>query len=197
MTSPPRRRVDFPTPGEPLVVENIGWEFHQRGAEWLSFRPDIAAALAWTPEPGTGRAAGTPHEATWPSRASGGWTDGGGQADMGMDDTAAEGHAVILTAAGFTDASTAISEITTHFELTRDAQDDRDGTVSVTATRIHNLRASTRGHAIGLDEAERAPRLRAWKTAGSAGNGKNDRMERTKKTNGSPTTDLHRARDTG
>ena len=141
LTAPTQGRL--PDPGEPLVVENIGWEFHQRGAEWLSFRPDIAAALAWTPDPNR---PGRWHTARGDLAVkSVWWVDGWwGQADMGMDDTAAEGHAVILTAAGFTDASTAIGEITTHFELTRDAQDDRDGTVSVTATRIHNLRASTR-----------------------------------------------------
>ena len=143
MTSPPRRRVDFPTLGSRSSSRTSG-------GSSISGAPSGSRSVRTLPQrwhgrrTRTGRAAGTTARGDLAVKSVW-WVDGWwGQADMGMDDTAAEGHAVILTAAGFTDASTAIGEITTHFELTRDAQDDRDGTVSVTATRIHNLRASTR-----------------------------------------------------
>ncbi len=39
-----------PGAGDRLILENIGHVFHQIQADWLAFRPDIAAKLLWTPE---------------------------------------------------------------------------------------------------------------------------------------------------
>jgi hypothetical protein len=113
--------------GEPLVVANRGWRFHQsHGADWLAFRPDIAAGLAWRPDP------------TCPGRwltASGElateriwWVDGWwGRAGPCFDDTEAYGHAVVLTIAGLADVSGALGVTTRHFKLARWGRRD-DGT---------------------------------------------------------------------
>ena len=73
VTNAVRRR---PVHGDPLVVENVAPTFHQIHADWLSFRPEVAAVLDWMPDsarPG----AGTPNVAISRLRRSGGWTVGG------------------------------------------------------------------------------------------------------------------------
>ncbi|MCY3849541.1 MAG: ATP-binding protein [Acidimicrobiaceae bacterium] len=124
----------MPGSGGPLVVQDRWYLFHQWRAGWLVFRPDLAAALAWVPDP--------PEPGRWHT-ADGDlavetiwWVDGWwGRADVMADDTAAEGHAVVLTTAGLADVSAAFGETTTRFELTRDAQFDQEA-APVTATRL-------------------------------------------------------------
>ena len=47
VTNAVRRR---PVHGDPLVVENVAPTFHQIHADWLSFRPEVAAVLDWMPD---------------------------------------------------------------------------------------------------------------------------------------------------
>ena len=117
LAAPTEHRI--PDPGEPLVVENTGYPLHQARANWLAFRPDLAAALAWTPDAHTPGRWHTQEgdlavESVW-------WVDGWwGRGDARKsDDTAAEGHAVILSAAGHADVSTAFGQTTTSWHLTR------------------------------------------------------------------------------
>ena len=124
---------------EPLVVEHVGWIFCQLRSDWLSFRPDFAAALGWAPDlqqPGRWHTAGgeLAVESVW-------WVDGWGRGDFGLHDTAAEGHAVILTSLGLADVMTACNEITLHYKLTRKSRDDQVETSPVVATRVHGLTA--------------------------------------------------------
>ena len=62
--------------GEPLILENSGYAFHQREAQWFALRPDIATTLGWVPNP-TEQDHGTPRLATSLPKLSGGWMDGG------------------------------------------------------------------------------------------------------------------------
>ena len=41
----------WPDGGEAVVAENDASAFFQPAADWLSFRPDLAATLQWTPDP--------------------------------------------------------------------------------------------------------------------------------------------------
>ena len=126
--------VHWPKSGEPLVVENYSHTFHQLHADWMSFRPDLAAALAWTPDstrPGCWHTANgeLAVEAIW-------WMDGWwGNADRAFDDTVAEGHAVILTLPGLADIADKFGTITRHFELTRLGRDDGVEVEPVSASR--------------------------------------------------------------
>ena len=113
----------WPEDKEPLVMENMGETFHQIHADWLSFRPELATSLGWTPDsnrPGcwfteSGELA---VESIW-------WVDGWwGRVGPAFDDTEAEGHAVALTLCGLLDVSKAFGPISRHFELTRRGRDD-------------------------------------------------------------------------
>jgi hypothetical protein len=112
-----------PGNGEPLVLANLGWTFHQLAADWLSFRPDVAPALDWSPDttcPGRWyTAAGElAVESVW-------WVDGWwGRAGPEFDDTEAEGHVVLLTGAGLADILGVFGPITRHFTLTRRGRED-------------------------------------------------------------------------
>ena len=126
--------VRWPEIGECLVVQNLDDTFHQIHADWLSFRPDLAAALAWTPDssrPGcwhtaTGELA---VEAIW-------WMDGWwGSAELAFDDTVAEGHAVILTMPGLADIAANFGTVTRHFKLTRVGRQDGVEVDPVSASR--------------------------------------------------------------
>ncbi len=120
--------------GAPLVVENVGHTFHQIHADWLAFRPDLAATLAWTPDssrPGRWRTAAgdLAVETIW-------WVDGWwGRAGPAFDDTEADGHAVVLTSRGLVDVAAAFGETTRHFVLTRRGRDDGAEVEPVSATR--------------------------------------------------------------
>ena len=139
VTAPTSRR---PENGEPLVVENIGHMFHQTQADWLAFRPDLAATLAWTPDP------------AWPGRwhtAAGDlavetirWVDGWpGRASPAHDDTEADGHAVTLTPPGLADITAAFGQTTRHFKLTRRGRDDGVEVEPVSVTRSLQTTAPT------------------------------------------------------
>ena len=127
-----------PDPEEPLVVQNTGYPFHQHyRASWLAFRPALAAALKWTPDPST---PGRWHTATgdltveslwW---VDGWWTRG----TTSSYDTDAEGHAVILTPAGLNDISTKFGRTTTSWKLTRHENSEAE-TDQTVATRTHML----------------------------------------------------------
>ena len=124
----------WPENGEPLVVENVGLTFHQIHANWLAFRPDLAAMLAWTPDPiRPGRwhtaAGGLAVETIW-------WVDGWwGRAGPAFDDTEADGHAVLLTSRGLVDVAGIFGETTRHFVLTRRGREDGVEGEAVSATR--------------------------------------------------------------
>ena len=115
-----------PDAGEPLVVANDGPTFLQPSADWLSFRPDLAATLEWTPDstrPGRWYTASGDLgvETIW-------WVDGWwGHAGRAFDDTVAEGYAVIATMQGFSEILGAFGAPTRHFELERRGRRD-DGT---------------------------------------------------------------------
>jgi hypothetical protein len=120
--------------GEPLVSTNVGWTFHQLSANWLAFRSDVAAALAWSPDtacPGrwytvSGELA---VETVW-------WVDGWwGRAGPEFDDTEAEGHAVLLTGPGLADVASFFGPTTRHFTLTRTGRENGVEADPVVATR--------------------------------------------------------------
>ena len=127
-------RRTSPDPGEPLVVANDGSTFLQLSANWLSFRPDLAATLEWTPDsirPGRWRTASgdLAVETIW-------WVDGSwGHAGRAFDDTVAEGHAVVTTSQGLLDITDAFGTTTRHFELTRLGRDEGTAVEPVSATR--------------------------------------------------------------
>ena len=104
-TSAPRR----PESGDFLVVENIAHTFHQIHSDWLAFRPELAAMLEWKPDstrPGRWytKADDLAVETVW-------WVDGWwGRTSRAFDDTAADGHAVLLTLPGLTDITSAFGE---------------------------------------------------------------------------------------
>ena len=124
------------TPGacEPIILHNIPWGFDQISAEWLSFRPEIAAALEWEPissRPGCWRTArgDLAVESVW-------WTDGWwANAITSSDDTGSHGHGVILTAAGLAEITAAFGGITSHFSLARNSGHPQQPTTLATAAR--------------------------------------------------------------
>ena len=111
-----------PADGSPLVVENFGLTFHQIHADWLAFRPEVAAILEWTPDsqlPGCWRTAGgdIAVETIW-------WVDGWwGRRGPAFDDTEAKGYAVVLTSRGLAELAAAFGETTRHFVLKRSGRD--------------------------------------------------------------------------
>ena len=124
----------IPDSGEPLVVKNEMWIFHQMGAEWLAFRPDLAAALGWAPDPSqpcrwlTSRDE-LAAETIW-------WVDGSRhQGNLGLASATADGNAVILTEAGLADVGDTFGAITTLFQIRRGTQDEGDGIEPITAIR--------------------------------------------------------------
>lgn len=130
-----------PGPGEPLVVENNEALFHQAGANWLAFRPDLAAALGWEPDSDMpSRWYTAEHdlavESVW-------WVDGWwGRGSNKFDDTAAKGHAVVLTSAGLADVTTVLGAMTTSWRLTRDAQIEGGHPPPIEANRTVTLMSS-------------------------------------------------------
>ena len=111
-----------PQIGEPLVVQNDGQAFHQTGADWLAFRPDIAAVLSWTPDPDKPGGWLTPTGqlavcSTW-------WVDGMPERlTPNFRSTAAEGHTVTLTKAGLADIESALGTTTRHIHLRRTSRE--------------------------------------------------------------------------
>ena len=136
LTAPTQPHI--PGPGEPLVVQNTESLFHQAGANWLAFRPDLAAALRWDADNAMpGRWYTAEHnlavESVW-------WVDGWwGRDSNKFDDTAAEGHAVVLTAAGRADVTTVLGETTTSWRLARRARAERGESAPVVANRTTPL----------------------------------------------------------
>ena len=131
-----------PQVGEHLVIEHVGYTFHQLRAHWLAFRPDLARGLGWTPDPpAPGRwitAAGAlAVETVW-------WMDGWwGQGDSHQSDTVAEGHAVILTQEGLADLLAVSEEMTSQVQLERSTIGDVDKGISPKAsTRVRLVRGS-------------------------------------------------------
>jgi hypothetical protein len=124
----------IPTAGTPLVMQNIAYTFDQIHGDWLSFRPDVAAALGWDADPAspgtwTTRAGAVAVEALW-------WTDGWwGRSSRMFDDTEAEGHAVVLSATGATELIGALGPLTHHFTLTRSGRDDGAPIAPVSSAR--------------------------------------------------------------
>lgn len=125
--------------GEPLVLENHRLWFIQLGADWLSFRPDIAAALSWVPDPENPgnwhtTAGDLAVESTW-------WMDGPlGRSRPFSYDTAAEGHAVILTPSGLADIQAAFGETIRTFTLKRSSRNDE---TQVRTAETHLINSST------------------------------------------------------
>ena len=124
----------WPDGGEAVVAENDASAFFQPAADWLSFRPDLAATLQWTPDPSRpGRwKTGSGHlavETIW-------WVDGWwGRNDRAFDDTVAEGHAVVATLQGLRDVTIAFGALSRHFTLMRRGQDDGVKSDQASATR--------------------------------------------------------------
>jgi hypothetical protein len=133
----PRR----PTAGTPLVMQNIAHTFDRIHSDWLAFRPEIAAALGWATDrssPGTWttRTGAVAVESLW-------WTDGWwGRSGPVFDDTEAEGHAVVLSAAGAAELGDALGSLTHHFTLTRRGRDDGAPMAPVVSARSVPLDAS-------------------------------------------------------
>jgi hypothetical protein len=120
--------------GEPLVISNLGWTFHQLNADWLAFRPDVALALGWkadttTPGRWLTEDGDLAVETVW-------WVDGWpGRAGPAVDDTEADGNAVTLTQAGLSDLIAKLGPVTRKMVLTRWGRDDGQPTERVQATR--------------------------------------------------------------
>ena len=132
VTAPASER---PENGEPLAVENAGahW-FLQTQADWLAFRPALAATLAWIPDPA--------QPGRWHTAAGDlavetiRWVDGWpGHAGPEHDDTEADGHAVTLAPAGLAAVTAAFGQITRHFTLTRHGLDKRVQVEPMSVTR--------------------------------------------------------------
>ena len=124
----------WPDGGEAVVAENDASAFFQPAADWLSFRPDLAATLQWAPDPSRPGCWKTESghlavETIW-------WVDGWwGRNDRAFDDTVAEGHAVVATLQGLRDLTDAFGALTRHFTLMRCGQDDGVKSDQVSATR--------------------------------------------------------------
>ena len=124
----------WPQSGEPLVLENEGFWFHDVRGYWLAFRPDLAASLSWTPDmtqPGRWHTASGELAAETIYWVDGWW----GRSGQAFDDTQADGHAVVLTASGLREVTTAFGGLTRHFELRRTGRDDGVEAEAVSATR--------------------------------------------------------------
>ena len=124
-----------PSPGEPVIVHNEIWGFDLMSAEWLSVRPEIAAALEWTPsstQPGCWHTTqgDLAAESVW-------WTDGWwATANRSSGATASQGLAVILTNSGLADVTAAFGGITTHFKLERNSGNLHEPRTLSAATRL-------------------------------------------------------------
>ena len=125
----------LPRHGEALVIENSALSFHQIQANWLSFKPEAAAALAWTPDPDAPGRWRTSHgdvavDTTW-------WVDGWwGRRGPAFDDTEAVGYAVVLTAQGLAEVVAAFGDISRTILLKRGGRDgDGKAVEPVSATR--------------------------------------------------------------
>ena len=124
----------WPDGGEAVIAENDVSAFFQPAADWLSFRPDLAATLQWTPAPSRPGCWNTASghlavETIW-------WVDGWwGRNDRAFDDTVAEGHAVVATWQGLRDVTVAFGTLSRHFTLMRRGQDDGVKSDQVSATR--------------------------------------------------------------
>ena len=112
-----------PRAGESLIIANDCSTFFQPSADWISFRPGVAATLNWIPDttrPGRWHTTSgdLAVETVW-------WVDGWwGRADRAFDDAVAEGHAVIATLKGLLDITDAFGVTTRHFRLVRHGWDD-------------------------------------------------------------------------
>ena len=124
----------WPDSGDPLVVENDASAFFQPAADWLSFRPDLAASLEWAPDPARPgrwhtRSGELAAETIW-------WVDGWwGRNDRAFNDTIARGHAVMVTLPGLRDLTIAFGELARHYHLTRFGRDDGVKSDPASATR--------------------------------------------------------------
>ena len=134
-----------PEPGEPLIVSHAGDTFWQwQAADWLSFRPDIASALRWTPDryhPGRWMtsAGDIAVDAAW-------WVDGWWtHTSRAFDDTVAQGHVVTLTAAGATELQALVGPLVRQLTLTRTGREDGHDATPVTTVRTSVLRPSGSG----------------------------------------------------
>jgi hypothetical protein len=117
-----------------LLMSNNGWTFHQLSADWISFRPDVAAALDWTPvpqAPGSWLTAEgeTAVRAVW-------WVDGWwGRAGPAFDDTDGEGWAVVVSAIGLAQLTAQFGPLTRVFRLSRwGRQDGKDSEQVIAVT---------------------------------------------------------------
>ena len=123
-----------PEGGESLILENNGFLLHEDRGCWLSFRPDLAASLGWTPDahrPGRWRRSGGD-----PAVETIYWVDGWwGRAGPAFDDTEADGYAVVLTARGLEDIDAMFGPITRQFVLTRGGLKEGIAVEPVTAAR--------------------------------------------------------------
>ena len=133
----------IPRGGEPLIIENLGYTFHQLRADYLSFRPDLAASLGWNPATDQPSAWLTTTgdlavETIW-------WTDGWwGRVGPAFDNTEAEGQAVIVTDRGLAEIVALFGPITRHFRLTRGGRDDGTRVESLSVERCLPLGVSER-----------------------------------------------------
>ena len=132
LVSAPEGRL--PVRGDPLVVENSALTFHQIHSDWLAFRPDLAAALGWTPDsirPGRWHTA-TGELATETILWVDGWL---GRAGPVREATEATGYAVVLTMPGLVEVAAAFGDLYRHLRLTRRGQEDGRKTDPVPAVK--------------------------------------------------------------
>ena len=116
LSSPIEART--PDSGEPIVIHSQTWSSDQISSECLAFRPDIAAALNWASDPARPGHWYTAHGQL--AATSIWWTDGWwARLNTHAGDTAASGHAVLVTAAAIADITDLIGELSIHIELTR------------------------------------------------------------------------------
>ena len=133
----------IPKGGEPLIIENLGYTFHQLRADYLTFRPDLAAILGWNPatdQPGAWLTTNgdLAVETIW-------WTDGWwGRVGPAFENTEAEGQAVIVTDRGLAEIVALLGPITRHFRLTRDGRDEGTRIESLSVERCLLLGVSER-----------------------------------------------------
>lgn len=129
-----------PRSGDSLVLENVGHTFHQITADWLSFRPEFAAALGWVPDqtrPGRWCALDgeVAVETIW-------WVDGWwGRTGPAFDDVEADGYAVVMTPAALKHAGDSFGPLSRHFELTRRGRHDGVEAPPVFAARTMPVKA--------------------------------------------------------
>lgn len=111
-------RPSSPTAKSPLVVQNEPHLFMQPQADWLAFRPDVAARLGWKPDTDQQRTWHTPdgRVAVYTASWTDGWWDHTGKA---FDDTCARGHIVALTQKGLAELVTELGPISRTIQLVR------------------------------------------------------------------------------